>query len=114
MISQSYIVLLLICISNITLISQPSFEDVSSWAYQLQNINPDEIAANNSFELIVIDYSNDGSEQNKFTSEQIDIIKSSGKFVLSYISIGEAEDYRNYWDNSWDANGDGIPDASAP
>ena len=30
------------------------------------------------------------------------------------MSIGEAEDYRWYWQSAWDANGDGTPDAGAP
>ncbi len=37
-----------------------------------------------------------------------------GRKVISYLSIGEAEDYRAYWNPSWDANHDGKPDAGAP
>lgn len=38
----------------------------------------------------------------------------SRRKVLAYLSIGEAEDYRNYWQNNWDANHDGKPDSGAP
>ena len=39
---------------------------------------------------------------------------SSQKRILCYLSIGEAENYREYWDPSWDADQDGIPDTEAP
>ena len=42
MISQGYIVLLLVCICNITLNSQPSFENVNSWAYRDWKLDSDE------------------------------------------------------------------------
>ncbi len=64
-----------------------------------------------------MDYSADGSELEKFNKDDVDDMKSSGdeeKILLAYISIGEAEDYRFYWNISWDANFDGIPDAGAP
>ena len=38
----------------------------------------------------------------------------AGRKVISYLSIGEAEDYRAYWNPAWDANHDGKPDAGAP
>ncbi len=31
----------------------------------------------------------------------IESIKNENKIVISYLSIGEAEDYRFYWNNSW-------------
>lgn len=34
--------------------------------------------------------------------------------VIAYLSIGEAEDYRPYWNAAWDADRNGIPDAAAP
>ena len=88
--------------------------DVNTWAYQLQDISISEISNNSTFDLVVIDYSNDGSDDNKFTKNDIQKIKSSGKLAIAYISIGEAETYRNYWGNDWDANNDGLPDSTAP
>jgi cysteinyl-tRNA synthetase, unknown class len=38
----------------------------------------------------------------------------SGRKVIAYLSIGEAEDYRPYWQREWDANKDGRPDMNAP
>ncbi len=86
----------------------------TAWAYQLQNINISEIANNTTFDLIVMDYSKDGSNKNKFTSAEINRIKQSGKKAIAYISIGEAENYRYYWQNDWDTDNDGNPDRKAP
>jgi cysteinyl-tRNA synthetase len=91
-----------------------SLMEVDSWAYQLQDIDISQIVNNSTFELIVMDYSADGSDENKFTPAQISQIKNSGKIAISYISIGEAENYRYYWNESWDADSDGTPDAGAP
>ena len=76
--------------------SAQTLQDVNSWLYQLQEINIDSIAES-SYDLVVIDYSSDGSADGEFTSSQIQQLKNSGKIVLSYMSIGEAEDYRYYW-----------------
>ncbi len=100
--------LLLLCASFL-MIPRPIFaqlENVRKFGYQLQNINISEIK-NSDFDLIVLDYSSDGSEANEFTPAQIDSIKKSGKLVISYLSIGEAETYRFYWREKWDADGDG-------
>ena len=87
---------------------------IHGWAYQLQDIVIDEVAANNTFNLFVMDYSEDGTHDGRFSRPDIESIRASGKTVLAYISIGEAESYRFYWQSGWDKNGDGIPDAGAP
>ncbi len=76
---------------------------IKSWAYQLQNADPEEIATSN-FDIIVIDYSRDGTDSGMYNPEEIEMIKESGKIVLAYLSIGEAEDYRFYWNDSWREN----------
>jgi len=77
---------------------------VKSWRYQLQNINPAEVAKS-SADLVVIDYASDGAP---FTKAQVEQMKTkpdgSRRIVLSYMSIGEAENYRWYWSqrsSSW-------------
>jgi cysteinyl-tRNA synthetase len=93
-----------------------TWNSVNDFVYQLQNIDLTAIK-NTKFDLVIIDYSSDGSDIGRFTSGQISEIKNSSggaKLVLAYMSIGEAENYRWYWKNSWDANNNGIPDDSAP
>jgi len=85
---------------NLTNISKNSNNLKFLWTYQLQNADIDEIA-NSNFTLIVIDYSKDGTENGKYSEEEIEKLKKAGKIPIAYISIGEAEDYRFYWDNEW-------------
>lgn len=67
-------------------------------------------------DLIIMDYSAGGIE-GRFKAEDIKRIKESPKgrkLVLAYLSVGEAEPYRWYWQKSWDADEDGNPDPGAP
>ena len=74
--------------------------DQESWLYQLQLASPKAINKT-SFDVITMDYSRDGSKAGKYTKAQIKSMQDQGKVVLAYFSIGEAEDYRAYWKNSW-------------
>jgi len=76
---------------------------VRSWAYWLQNASP-EVIAESGFDVIVMDYSRDGSDETAYTREEIEGIKRAGVIPIAYISIGEAEDYRFYWNESWKEN----------
>jgi len=89
---------------------------IDSWLYQLQEVDVDAVGET-GFDLVVIDYSQDGDEETRFTRDEISALKDSpggSKIVLAYMSIGEAEDYRWYWQNAWDRGGDGAPDSGAP
>ncbi len=91
-------------------------QPANDFVYQLQRIDLRAIGET-KFDLVIIDYSRDGSDARRFTASQISALKDSPggpKRVLAYMSIGEAEDYRWYWRRSWDANGDGKPDDGAP
>ena len=63
---------------------------------------------------IVIDASYSTDEP--WTTADLATIRAGkvGRKVIAYLSIGEAEDYRAYWNPAWDANHDGKPDAGAP
>ncbi|MGQ4833852.1 MAG: MJ1477/TM1410 family putative glycoside hydrolase [Candidatus Asgardarchaeia archaeon] len=96
---------------------RPSFKingiTVNDFAYWLNGPKLDELIKT-KYDLLIIDYSKDGSDDNAFTIDEIKQIKNSGHIVISYLSIGEAESYRYYWNESWDQNHDGIPDDDAP
>lgn len=67
-----------------------------------------------AFDLIIMDSFYDTSS---WTPEEIHSIQFNSeqpKILLSYISIGEAETYREYWNQEWDEDNDGIPDENAP
>ena len=91
-------------------------EKIDDFGYWLDDIDKDDIE-NSNYDLIIMDYSADGTQSEEFTKEDVEDMKSSGKsekLLFAYISIGESEDYRYYWNSTWDANHDGIPDANAP
>lgn len=81
--------------------------EVKRWGYQLQGLNLAEAIAS-PIDLLVID--EDFENRNK-TIRRSDTIRSltalkrkpngSRRLVLAYLSIGEAEDYRRYWDRKW-------------
>ena len=77
---------------------------VGSWAYQLDGIEPDRIARS-GFELVVIDYSADGSAAEAFSRSEVEAMRrmpdGGPRRVVAYMSIGEAEEYRFYWQKSW-------------
>jgi cysteinyl-tRNA synthetase len=54
----------------------------------------------------VIDYSRDGSDEGRFTAAEISALRDGGeggRTVLAYLSVGEAESYRSYWDPAWES-----------
>ncbi len=81
--------------------------DVKRWGYQLQGLDV-RSASQSPFDLLVVDEDFGGHNramprthmQRSLTSLKR---KPDGKrrLVLAYLSIGEAEDYRAYWDRSW-------------
>lgn len=77
-----------------------------TWRYQLRRIDIAEIAASDA-DLVVIDYAPDrvyGVEL-PFTRADVATMRrkpgGGSKIVLAYLSIGEAERYRTYWNNAW-------------
>ncbi len=75
---------------------------VNSFLYQLQNLDIDKVK-NTDFDLVIMDYSKDGTDEKKYTKEEIESLKKAKhkKIVIAYLSIGEAEDYRYYFKDSW-------------
>ncbi len=72
----------------------------SSWVYQLQNPKIKDLA-NSGFSLAVIDYSSDGSDENRFPKITLQRLIENNVTPIAYISIGEAESYRYYWNKTW-------------
>lgn len=92
--------------------------DVTSWIYHLGDVSSEtaaEIAAS-AAGLVVIDYSTyaDGAPRPYSVSELESMRGGDAKLVVSYLSVGEAEDYRGYWDDSWNENPPDFLSASNP
>ncbi|MBA2286923.1 MAG: endo alpha-1,4 polygalactosaminidase [Ktedonobacteraceae bacterium] len=82
--------------------SRRPWSAVQNWACWLNGPDLKLLGATN-FELVVIDYSADGSHKKAFTSRQIDELRCAPcqRRVVSYLSIGQAESYRWYWQRGW-------------
>ncbi len=80
--------------------NQLKWPDISDWAYQLQDALPLQIATS-EFDVIVMDYSRDGTEEGEYSRDEITLIADSGVVPIAYLSIGEAENYRFYWQDTW-------------
>ena len=86
--------------------SKMKLGDVKSWGYQLQRLDVHK-AARMPHDLLVVDYSKDGSAAGALSWSELSRLKTkpdgSRRIVLAYLSIGEAEDYRYYWKPGWQA-----------
>ncbi len=70
------------------------------WGYQLQNYtHPHDLTRiyQKSKMIWVIDSSFDGTKQKNFNRSQIYTLQKRKHLVISYLSIGEAEDFRYYY-----------------
>lgn len=77
---------------------------VASWGYQLQKLDIAKAAAS-PFDLLVIDYARDGSDETALKPKDLERMRhrSEGqpRKLLAYLSVGEAESYRFYWNTRW-------------
>ena len=77
-----------------------NWESVGNFSYQLQDLDI-EAAQKSDVDLLIVDYSADGTYSNRYTKSQVRELQSgpNGKrrLVLAYLSLGEAEEYRFYW-----------------
>jgi cysteinyl-tRNA synthetase len=77
---------------------------VERWGYQLERPSIDGLAGS-PHDLLVVDYSRDGTGGESFTRADVERIRrrpdGSARIVLAYMSIGEAEAYRDYWRWYW-------------
>ncbi len=83
------------------------------WLYQLQGAEPDLIQG---WSGAVIDYSSDGSETGEYTQLEVSGISARGTTPVAYLSIGEAENYRFYWNAGWvtTVNGNDFTGSAPP
>ena len=79
----------------------PDWLGVNSFLYQLQRARPDRIGET-EFDLVIVSISAAGN-----SPDVIPALKDSSggkKIVLAYMSIGQAENYRSYWQPEWTEN----------
>ncbi len=69
-----------------------------AYLYGLSGFKYADLAASHAAKLMVVDV-----DDAELTAQEVASLKSKGSTVFSYLSIGEAEDYRDYW-QGWDEN----------
>ena len=76
---------------------------VTSWHYQLQRTDIDQLSSLHA-DLLVIDFAG-GRPQKPLKKADVARLKTKPtggrRIVLAYLSIGEAEEYRFYWQPAW-------------
>jgi cysteinyl-tRNA synthetase len=65
---------------------------------QLQGASYQSLSSTN-FKLGIVD-----PDSSSLTTSQIASLETSGKTLMAYLSIGEAENFRSYWQSSWNSN----------
>jgi cysteinyl-tRNA synthetase len=79
--------------------------NVTHWLYLIgANPDPEMIAqiAASDYDLVVLDFIPSQSDATDYPmAEAIAQLHQKGKLVIAYIDIGEAEDYRTYWQKDW-------------
>ena len=80
---------------------EPDWASANDWLYQLQRERPDRIGET-KFDLLVVSIGIAGGDPSVI--EALKHSPGGDKIVLCYLSIGQAERYRYYWQPEWDEN----------
>lgn len=70
---------------------------ISTWGYQLATVDLDDLRRS-PHDLLVIDSL---GRRGPLAPTDLKSLRASGRVVLGYLSVGEAEEYRFYWDPTW-------------
>ncbi len=87
--------------------ASPSLSDVNQWLYLIDvNVEAETITqiADSTYDMVVLDFI--PSEENNTDYPMADVVDqlhnaSHPKLVIAYIDIGQAENFRTYWQPSW-------------
>lgn len=84
-------------------------KEISLFIYQLQDVKQQTLL-NTNFDIAVIDI-----DDANFSLSEIKELQNQNKIIVSYLSIGEAENYRNYWiEGDYDNNPPDFIDEQNP
>ncbi len=90
-----------------TLSSRPNLADASTWFYMISvNLEPEMVAdiKASDYDMVVLDFIS--SEENNTDYPMAEVIRQlheapHPKLVIAYIDIGQAEEFRTYWQSDW-------------
>jgi len=80
---------------------QPDWLAINDFLYQLQRARPDRIGQT-AYDLVVVSTAAAGGS--RAVIENLKHSPGGEKIILCYMSIGQAEDYRFYWQREWRQN----------
>ena len=96
-------------------ISGNSLSSIRNWMYQIQDLNKDgavQALAATNYDMLVIEPGQNFSEATYESQQMVRRLHEkpdgTARVVLAYIDIGQAEDYRTYWQDDWVAPKDGL------
>jgi cysteinyl-tRNA synthetase, unknown class len=84
------------------------FDPDTKFIYVLQNIGIKELE-NTEFEIAIVD-----PDDSKINEGDLEKLHREDKVLLAYLSIGEAENYRDYWEDSWEVGNPVFIDSENP
>ena len=77
-----------------------TWHDANDWHYQLQGVDYEQLA-NSKYDLLVID-SEPTVPPNKNVINRLKCGGDGDKLLVSYMTVGQAEEYRYYWGDDWE------------
>lgn len=96
-------------------LSGNSLSSIRNWMYQIQKLNEDgavKTLAATDYDMLVIEPGHNFSESPYESQQIVNRLhkKPDGKprVLLAYIDVGQAEEYRNYWQDDWVAPKGGL------
>ncbi|MGL1919900.1 MAG: endo alpha-1,4 polygalactosaminidase [Hyphomicrobiales bacterium] len=96
-------------------ISGNSLSSIRNWMYQIQKLNEDgavQTLAATDYDMLVIEPGQNFSESPYESQQMVSRLREkpdgTPRVVIAYIDIGQAEDYRTYWQDDWVAPKDGL------
>ena len=78
------------------LISNTKFGPSTRFIYVLQNAGFKDLS-DTEFNIAVVD-----PDESKLSQDDLKNLHNMDKVIMAYLSIGEAENYRSYWNNDWE------------
>jgi len=79
----------------------PDWDSVQDFLYQIQHADPDRIGET-AFDLTVVTLGTTGNSHDVIPA--LKHSRGGSKIILCYMSIGQAENYRWYWQSEWVQN----------
>lgn len=93
----------------------PTELSVDQFAVQYSNLDADELAAS-PYDLLIVEGKPGDGETAELSDADVAKLSEAGKTMVGYVSVGQSDDARPYWDAAWtdDGTDTGQPTDAAP